>query len=67
MTNGWALNYILYYGGVHKPHFSIGYFRRKTSELSLLFWLHVTEKKKSHGRWWWEGEVSGSDGTVNYP
>lgn len=46
MTNGWALNYILYYGGVHKPHFSIGYFRRKTSELSLLFWLHVTEKKK---------------------
>lgn len=35
MTNGWALNYVLYYGGVHKPYFSIGYFRHKTSELSF--------------------------------
>lgn len=37
VTNGWALNYILYYRRVHKPYFSVGYFRHKTSELPFLF------------------------------
>lgn len=49
MTNGWALNYVLYYRGVHKPYFSVGYFRHKTSELSFLFWSHVTKKKVGVG------------------
>lgn len=37
VTNGWTVNYVLYYGGVHKPYFFINYFRHKTSELSFLF------------------------------
>lgn len=63
MTNDWALNYVLYYGGVYKLYFCVGYFRHKTTELLFLFLLHVTKRKIKGDT----GESEGSSSRCTFP